>query len=107
MKLKVLLSQSEAGYAECEPALPGCWSQGNTREEALENIADAVREYLGTEVDPSDGAEVQEVEVAVYMKIENQVWGPSLWMQSRPAWKPHDGARRPARRWRMRRDVRC
>jgi predicted RNase H-like HicB family nuclease len=63
MKLKVLLYQSED--AVCAPALPGCWSQGSTREEALENIADAAREYLDTDVGQTDGAEVQEVEVAV------------------------------------------
>jgi hypothetical protein len=28
------------------PALPGCWSQGATEEEAMENIRDAIREYL-------------------------------------------------------------
>jgi len=65
MKLKVLLYQSEEGYAVCAPALPGCWSQGSTREEALENIADAIREYLDTDVGQTDGAEVQDVEVAV------------------------------------------
>jgi len=65
MKVKVVLYPSEEGYAVSAPSLPGCWSQGATREEALANIADAVREYLGAEVEQPTGAEVQEVEVAV------------------------------------------
>jgi predicted RNase H-like HicB family nuclease len=65
MKVKVVLYPSEEGYAVSAPTLPGCWSQGATREEALANIADAVREYLEAEVEQPTGAEVQEVEVAV------------------------------------------
>ena len=65
MKVKVVLYPSEEGYAISAPSLPGCWSQGATREEALANIADAVREYLEAEVEQPAGAEVQEVEVRV------------------------------------------
>jgi predicted RNase H-like HicB family nuclease len=65
MKVKVLLYPSEESYAVCAPSLPGCWSQGATREQALANIADAVREYLDAEVEQPLGAEVREVEVAV------------------------------------------
>jgi predicted RNase H-like HicB family nuclease len=50
MKWKIALYPSEEGYAVNVPSLPGCWSQGATREEALENIADAIREYLDTEI---------------------------------------------------------
>lgn len=47
MKFLVLLEQGEDGYivAEC-PSLPGCISQGKTREEALENIKDAIQGIL-------------------------------------------------------------
>jgi len=65
MKVKVVLYPSEEGYAVSAPSLPGCWSQGPTREEALANIADAVREYLAAEVEQPEGAEVREVEVAI------------------------------------------
>ena len=65
MKVKVVLYPSQEGYAVSAPGLPGCWSQGATREEALANIADAVREYLEAEVEQPKGAEVQEIEVAV------------------------------------------
>lgn len=46
MRYKVVLIKSDEGYAVGCPALPGCWSQGATEDEALENIQDAIREYL-------------------------------------------------------------
>jgi len=48
MKYQVKLSKSEEGYAICCPMLPGCWSQSQTQEEALENIKDAIQLYLET-----------------------------------------------------------
>lgn len=65
MKFTIALYPSEEGFAVNVPSLPGCWSQGATRDEALENISIAIREYLETEIEPADGAEVQELEVAV------------------------------------------
>jgi predicted RNase H-like HicB family nuclease len=65
MKFKVNLYPSEEGFAVCVPTLPGCWSQGETEEEALANIASAIHEYLDAEIVPSEGAEIREVEVAV------------------------------------------
>jgi predicted RNase H-like HicB family nuclease len=64
MKFKVALYPSEEGYSINVPGLPGCWSQGDTEEEALANIAEAIREYLEAEIDPTDGATIREVEVA-------------------------------------------
>ncbi|MDS3859958.1 type II toxin-antitoxin system HicB family antitoxin [Thermosynechococcaceae cyanobacterium BACA0444] len=44
---QVLLSQDEDGYFIVEvPSLPGCISQGKTREEALENIKEAIELHL-------------------------------------------------------------
>jgi predicted RNase H-like HicB family nuclease len=65
MKLKVVLYPSDEGIAVSVPSLPGCWSQGATREEALENIAVAIQEYLESEIEPVEGAEVREIEVMV------------------------------------------
>jgi predicted RNase H-like HicB family nuclease len=47
MKIKVILERGEDGFyvAHC-PALRSCWSQGKTREEALQNICEAVELYL-------------------------------------------------------------
>ena len=63
MKFKVALYPSEEGYSVNVPGLPGCWSQGATEAEALANIAEAIREYLDAEIDPSNGAEIREIEV--------------------------------------------
>ena len=47
MKLRVILEPSEeGGYTVFVPALPGCISEGDTREEALENIREAIALYL-------------------------------------------------------------
>ncbi len=46
MRYKVILEQSEEGFSVSVPGLPGCHSQGATEQEALENIADAISEYL-------------------------------------------------------------
>ncbi len=67
MRFLVTIEQDEAGYyaVEC-PALPGCVSQGGTREEALANIEEAI--LLSIETRKAHGLpppmEVAEVEVA-------------------------------------------
>jgi predicted RNase H-like HicB family nuclease len=65
MKYKVVLQSSEEGYSVSCPGLPGCWSQGQTEEEALENIQDAIREYLEAVTETLREAEVREIEVPV------------------------------------------
>jgi len=46
MNYKVALQESDEGYSVSCPALPGCWSQGETEQEALENIKIAIEEYM-------------------------------------------------------------
>ena len=48
MRYKVSLKKTEEGYSVWVPGLPGCWSEGRTEEEALENIKDAIQAYLET-----------------------------------------------------------
>lgn len=49
MKYRVLLEQDEVGmYVAQVPALPGCISQGGTRQEALTNIREAMEGYLAS-----------------------------------------------------------
>lgn len=64
MRYKVRLKQSEEGYAIWCPGLPGCWSQGETEEEALENIKDAIIAYLETVEEINKDAESRYVEVS-------------------------------------------
>ena len=49
MNYRVILIESEEGFSVSCPDLRGCHSQGETREEALENIKIAIREWLEAE----------------------------------------------------------
>jgi antitoxin HicB len=68
MKLRVVIEQDEGGVfiAEC-PTLPGCVSQGATRDEVLANIRDAMAGYVeslrkhGEPIPPSIDEEVVEI----------------------------------------------
>ena len=62
MNLKIVIEQGEDGYfvAHC-PSLKSCWSQGKTREEALQNVREAIDLYL--EPSPSELTASKEREV--------------------------------------------
>jgi len=71
MSYTVILEQeSDGGYVVIVPALPGCVSQGDTREEALANIREAIEMYIEDCLDAGDpvpteaGKEYLELEVA-------------------------------------------
>ncbi len=64
MKYTVVLQRTEEGYSVGCPGLPGCWSQGATEQEALENIQAAIQEYLAAVRDSLQGGEIREVELA-------------------------------------------
>jgi predicted RNase H-like HicB family nuclease len=66
MRYKVALKKTDEGFSVSCPGLPGCWSQGNTEQEALENIVEAIAEYISvsSELAQTEDAEVREVEVA-------------------------------------------
>ena len=67
MKLQVVLEPSEdGGFTATVPALPGCISEGQTREEALRNIEEAVLLYLEpVEDDVRLGPSAEVLEIAV------------------------------------------
>ena len=47
MKLHIYVEKDEKGYFVAEvPSMPGCYSQGKTRKEAVENVAEAVEGWL-------------------------------------------------------------
>ena len=63
MQYRVELIKSEEGYAIGCPDLPGCWSQGDTEEEALANIKDAIKDYLEVAAEMQKLREVRYVDV--------------------------------------------
>ena len=68
MKYRVALSKSDEGYAVWATGLPGCCSQGDTEAEALENIVDAIRDWLAVReenraADLGEPVEYRDVEV--------------------------------------------
>jgi len=63
MKYKVALRHSDEGYSVSCPGLPGCWSQGETEDEALANIRIAIQEYLAAIEESLQQSDVREVEV--------------------------------------------
>ena len=67
MKIKIYLEPSEdGGYTAIVPSLPGCISEGDTREEALRNIREAIELYLEpVEDDILTLSQAEEVELAV------------------------------------------
>jgi predicted RNase H-like HicB family nuclease len=65
MRYRIALHQSDEGFSVSVPGLPGCWSQGASEAEAIENIKEAIREYLTVVDEQLRGEEVREVEVVI------------------------------------------
>jgi predicted RNase H-like HicB family nuclease len=67
MKIKVYLEPSdEKGYTAIVPSLPGCISEGDTKEEAIKNIKEAIELYLeSVEDDVITLHEAEELEIAI------------------------------------------
>jgi len=67
VKIKVILEpQEEGGYTVYAPSLPGCISEGDSKEEAIRNITEAIELYLEadeSEVQPSKSKEIVEVTI--------------------------------------------
>ena len=65
-----LQKAEEGGFIVSAPALPGCSTQGETKEEALAMIKDAIEGYIASlkkhrEPIPTDKAEIEKVSVSV------------------------------------------
>ena len=67
MRIKIILEPSEeGGFTAIAPSLPGCISEGNSKEEALKNIREAIEVYLEpVEADQVLGPNCEIVELAV------------------------------------------
>lgn len=67
MRLQIILEPSdEGGYTVFVPSLPGCISEGDTKEEALNNIQEAIKLYLEPiEDDQSYSPNIEKLEIAI------------------------------------------
>ena len=65
MKYKIVLNKTDEGYSVHCPGLPGCWSQGDTEAEAIDNIREAITEYLAAVSESVKDADTREIDVAV------------------------------------------
>lgn len=65
MEFDVFLERDETGTWVAEvPSLPGVYSQGDTKEEAVENVKDAIKLYLATEgMPPSRAISIERIHV--------------------------------------------
>ena len=64
MELKIVLEeQEEGGYTVYVPALPGCISEGETVEEAIKNIKEAIELYLDTDIKNTNGGKIIDIEI--------------------------------------------
>ncbi len=57
----VSLKKTDDGFSVWVPGLPGCWSQGDTEDQALENIREAIREYLSVAQELASDGDAREV----------------------------------------------
>lgn len=66
MRLKIVLEPSdEGGYTVFVPSLPGCVSEGDSRDEAIANIREAIELYLETDDDPPLAGNAQMEEIVI------------------------------------------
>jgi predicted RNase H-like HicB family nuclease len=65
MRYRIALHQSEEGFSVSVPALPGCWSQGESEAEAIENIKIAITEYLAVINERLQGEDVREIDITM------------------------------------------
>jgi predicted RNase H-like HicB family nuclease len=71
MKFKILLIQSDEGFAVSCPSFPGCHSQGKNEREAIENIREAIILWLETFAELQDessdlkGDMIKEIEIPI------------------------------------------
>ncbi len=61
----ISLKKTDEGYSVWCPGLPGCWSQGPTEMEAVDNMRDAIREYLGVARELAEEGEAREIALSI------------------------------------------
>lgn len=69
MKFRVLIKQDDDGMFVAEvPSLPGCWSQGDTLEEAVERAQESIKAYFDS-LRTDDGASPRGDDGTVYVNV--------------------------------------
>lgn len=63
MIYKVALHRSKEGISISVPGLPGCWSQGDTEQEAIKNIKNAIADYLAVVDEQLQEVEMREIQI--------------------------------------------
>lgn len=63
LTLPIIVESDSEGYFVCCPTLQGCYSQGDTYEEAVENIRDAIRLHIGDRL--ADGEDIPQTSVSL------------------------------------------
>jgi predicted RNase H-like HicB family nuclease len=65
MTYRVAIRKTDEGYSVSCPGLPGCWSQGDTEQTALENIRAAITDYLAARDEMTAEPGIRQVEITV------------------------------------------
>lgn len=65
MRYHVMIHESEEGLSVSVPGLPGCWSQGETEAEAIENTKETISGYLSAVDEQLQGVPCREIELTV------------------------------------------
>lgn len=65
MRYRIQLWETDEGWAVSCPDLKGCHSQGDTRDEAIKNITEAIRLWLEVEAEENGIRSVETLEIAL------------------------------------------
>jgi predicted RNase H-like HicB family nuclease len=65
MRYRIQLRETDEGWSVSCPDLQGCHSQGDSKEEALSNIADAIRLWLEVEAEENGIKSIETMEIAL------------------------------------------
>ena len=71
-RFSIIIEKDEEGYFASCPELQGCYSQGDTYEEAIENIKDAIRLHIEDRL--GCGEEIPQTKYVSLTSLEVAVW---------------------------------
>ena len=65
MRVKIILESQEGGYTVYVPSLPGCISQSETKQEAIQNIKEAIELYIEADLNETVEFKRDQIEVVL------------------------------------------